>query len=90
MSTFDEEAAFELIERGIRVALDNPGETVRVEFTRLNAYIEISLGWDDRQDPTFLTSLSLFAVDDLRRHVMGQKPRFGTNVHPLCSVILRG
>lgn len=53
MSTFDEEAAFELIERGIRVALDNPGETVRVEFTRLNVYIEISLGWDDRQDPTF-------------------------------------
>lgn len=90
MSTFDEEAAFELIERGIRVALDNPGETVRVEFTRLNAYIEISLGWDGRQDPTFLASLSLSAVDDLRRHVMGQKPRFGTNVHPLCSVILRG
>ncbi len=90
MSTFDEEAAFELIERGIRVALDNPGETVRVEFTRLNAYIEISLGWDDRQDPTFLASLSLSAVDDLRRHVMGQKPRFGTNVHPPCSVILRG
>ena len=90
MSTFDEEAAFELIERGIRVALDNPGETVRVEFTRLNAYIEISLGWDDRQAPTFLASLSLSAVDDLRRHVMGQKPRFGTNVHPLCSVILRG
>ena len=90
MSTFDAEAAFELLERGIRVALDNPGETVRVEFTRLNAYIEISLGWDDRQDPTFLASLSLSAVDDLRRHVMGQKPRFGTNVHPLCSVILRG
>lgn len=35
MKEFDEEAALDLLQRGIRLALDNPGETVRVEFTRL-------------------------------------------------------
>lgn len=90
MAHFDEEAALELIERGLRLALDNPEETVRVEFTRLNAYIEISLGWDDRQDPTFLASLALSAVEDLKCHARGLEPRFGTSVHPLCSLVLRG
>ena len=90
MKEFDEEAVLDLLERGIRLAQDNPGEVVRVEFRELNACIDLSVDWGDRQDPTFLASLSLSAVDDLRRHVMGQKPRFGTNVHPLCSVILRG
>ena len=90
MTHFDEEAALELIERGLRLALDNPEEAVRVEFTRLNAYIEISFGWDDRQDPTFLASLALSAVEDLKCHARGLEPRFGTSVHPLCSLVLRG
>lgn len=90
MKEFDEEAALDLLQRGIRLALDNPGETVRVEFTRLNSYIEIALSWGDRDDPTFIASLSLSAVDDLKSHVMGRKPRFGTSIHPLCSLTLRG
>ncbi len=90
MTHFDEEAALDLLQRGTRLALDNPGETVRIEFTKLNAYIEISLSWKDRGDPTFLASLSLSAVDDLKSHVMGRKPRFGTSIHPLCSLVLRG
>lgn len=90
MKEFDEEAALDLLQRGIRLALDNPGETVRVEFTRLNSYIEIALSWGDRDNPTFIASLSLSAVDDLKSHVMGRKPRFGTSIHPLCSLTLRG
>ena len=37
MTHFDEEAALDLLERGIRLAQDNPGEVVRVEFTRLKS-----------------------------------------------------
>ena len=90
MKKFDEEAALDLLQRGIRLALDNPGETVRVEFTRLNAYIEIALSWGDRDDPTFIASLALSSVEDLKRHMDGLEPRFGTSIHPLCSLTLRG
>lgn len=68
MAYFDEEAALDLLERGIRLAQDNPGEVVRVEFTKLNACVDLSVDWDDRRDPTFLASLALSAVEDLKRH----------------------
>lgn len=91
MTHFDEEAALDLLERGIRLAQDNPGEVVRVEFTKLNACVDLSVDWEDRRDPTFLASLALSAVEDLKRHARGLEPRFGTSVHPpLCSLVLRG
>lgn len=67
MTHFDEEAALDLLERGIRLAQDNPGEVVRVEFTKLNACVDLSVDWEDRRDPTFLASLALSAVEDLKR-----------------------
>ena len=82
MTHFDEEAALDLLERGIRLAQDNPGEVVRVEFTKLNACVDLSVDWEDRRDPTFLASLALSAVEDLKRHARGLEPRFGTSVHP--------
>ena len=90
MTHFDEEAALDLLERGIRLAQDSPGEVVRVEFTKLNACVDLSVDWEDRRDPTFLASLALSAVEDLKRHARGLEPRFGTSVHPLCSLVLRG
>ena len=81
MTHFDEEAALDLLERGIRLAQDNPGEVVCVD---------LSVDWEDRRDPTFLASLALSAVEDLKRHARGLEPRFGTSVHPLCSLVLRG
>lgn len=47
MTHFDEEAALDLLERGIRLAQGNPGEVVRVEFTKLNACVDLSVDWEE-------------------------------------------
>jgi len=90
MKEFDEEAVLDLLERGIRLAQDNPGEVVRAGgFVNPTGGVHLA-GGGDRQDPTFLASLALSAVEDLKRHARGLEPRFGTSVHPLCSLVLRG
>ena len=48
MISFDKFVARDLVERGVRLALDNPQQVITIEFNELDLYIELVLDERDR------------------------------------------
>lgn len=89
MKPFNEDRALDLIELGVRLALDVPGEIVTVELSELDLYIEIELDELDRRDTSFVDSIPGLALNDIRRKLSGLEPRFVT-VKRYSRLVIRG
>lgn len=58
MQRMNREDVMDLLRRGVRLAADNPGRTVIVEFTKLSIFVELELDERDRRDPVFLDTMA--------------------------------
>ena len=89
MKKFDEGNALDLIEMGVRLALDVPGEIITVELRELDLCIEIELDELDRMDTSFVDSIPGLALNDIRRKLLGLEPRF-VAVKRYSRLVVRG
>lgn len=88
MKRMNKEEAYDLLRRGVRLASDNPGRVVSVEFSRLGLFVEIELDEGDRSDPVFLDTIAELALDDVERKLAGSTPRF-VKVYTYSGLVLR-
>ena len=86
---FDEERTFDLLQRGVSLALKHPNETVTVYFDSVRLYVEIVLDEEDRDNPVFIETIANLALDDVKRVRSGRKPRF-VPVYKYGGLVLRG
>ena len=89
MISFDECVVRDLVERGVRLALDNPQQVITIEFNELDLYIELVLDERDRNDHAFVDSLPDMALSDIERKLTGLEPRLVT-VKRYSRLVLRG
>ena len=89
MNGLEEENILNLMELGVRLALDAPGEIVTVELRGLDLYVEIELDELDRRDTSFVDSIPGLALNDIRRKLSGLEPRF-VAVKRYSRLVLRG
>ena len=89
MISFDKFVARDLVERGVRLALDNPQQVITIEFNELDLYIELVLDERDRNDHAFVDSLPDMALSNIERKLAGLEPRLVT-VKRYSRLVLRG